>query len=60
MKLLASVDELEQEDKETEDAAAAASPDGDNKKDEPDVLLTESGNILLDAIQLNQRIATSN
>jgi len=60
MKLLASVDELEQEDKETEDAAAAASPDGDNKKDESDVLLTESGNILLDAIQLNQRIATSN
>lgn len=60
MKLLASVDELEQEDKETEDAAAAASGQDGDKKDEPDVLLTESGNILLDAIQLNQRIATSN
>ena len=60
-KPLASVDELEQDDADADAAAAAATDqDGTGAEDEPDALLTESGNILLDAIQLNQRIATSN
>ena len=60
-KPLASVDELEKDKQADEDEAAADTAQEDTRaKDEPDVLLTESGNILLDAIQLNQRIATSN
>ena len=60
-KPLASVDELEQDDADADAAAAAATDqDGTGAGDAPDALLTESGNILLDAIQLNQRIATSN
>jgi hypothetical protein len=36
--------------------------DDDSAAEDPseDVLLTESGNILLDAIQLSQRVAASN
>ena len=52
----ASKDEADADDA----AASDADQDGSGAEDEPDALLTESGNILLDAIQLNQRIATSN
>ena len=57
---LASVEELEKDKQAAEDEAAVTAQDTTRADDEPDVLLTEAGNILLDAIQLNQRIAVSN
>jgi carboxyl-terminal processing protease len=61
MKPLASVDELKDDEDRIESVAAGTdNPEDAPKDDAPDVLLTESGNILLDAIHLNQRIAKSN
>jgi len=62
MPALASVDELKDKDAESgiENAASGAEAPTDAKDEAPDALLTESGEILLDAIHLNQRIATSN
>jgi len=65
--LLGSVDELDDEGDEdqgegSEATDAQADADGDGTEadeDLPDILLTESGNILLDAIQLGQRVAAS-
>jgi carboxyl-terminal processing protease len=68
--LLASVEELDKldadghgDDADASDAAVAdaAAADGDTDEDDPseDLLLTESGNILLDAIRLNRRVAAS-
>ena len=59
-KPLASVEELEKDKQAAEDEATDTAQDANRADDEPDVLLTEAGNILLDAIQLNQRIAVSN
>jgi carboxyl-terminal processing protease len=61
---LASVDELEDDEQDPESADTqgdAAAPEDSDETDEdmPDILLTESGNILLDAIQLGQRVARS-
>jgi carboxyl-terminal processing protease len=58
---LASVEELEKQDAADEqDSDAAAATGDDNEDPADDILLTESGNILLDAIQLGQRVAASN
>jgi carboxyl-terminal processing protease len=61
---LASVDELEDDEQDPESAdtqgdAAAPEDSDETEEDMPDILLTESGNILLDAIQLGQRVARS-
>ncbi|MFZ1295321.1 MAG: carboxy terminal-processing peptidase [Pseudomonadales bacterium] len=61
LELLASVDELEKQHAADESEDAALVDDTSAQKDPADdILLTESGNILLDAIQLNRRVAASN
>jgi carboxyl-terminal processing protease len=63
MEPLSSLDELdaEAEGGEAEDGAAeATTPDSDEREARDDILLTEAGNVLLDAIQLTQRVAARN
>lgn len=61
LELLATVDDLEKQDG-TEELQDPVQAEDESAKKAPaeDILLTESGNILLDAIQLNQRVAASN
>ena len=61
LELLATVDDLDKQD-DTDESQDHAQVDDDSAAQDPseDVLLTESGNILLDAIQLSQRVAASN
>jgi len=63
MEPLSSLDELdaEAENEEAEDGAAEATThDADEREARDDILLTEAGNVLLDAIQLTQRVAARN
>ena len=55
------MDEHEKQHAADESEDAALVDDTSAQKDPADdILLTESGNILLDAIQLNRRVAASN
>ena len=60
LELLATVEDLEKQDA-TEEPQDHVQVDDDSAAQDPaeDILLTESGNILLDAIQLSRRVATS-